>query len=162
MAEAFDAALRRRLETIGSMGGTANKYAQIMYDRRMRQPGEASGGPLMRQPGGPGGAGYAGGGGQGYSGPRGNLQALLNFGRYLEGQGYRVGENPHFGNGRVGGHSRGSRHYSGRAIDVNFGPGGQSRQEMQALDRIVGMARLYGLRSIWRKPGHFNHAHFDF
>jgi hypothetical protein len=153
MAEAFQEAMRRRLGIVGDMGASANEYAQSWNKMRqgaMRQPGGPSGGAVMRQPGGPS-----------YGGPRGNLQSLLNFGRYLESQGFRVGENPHFGNGRVGRHTKGSRHYSGRAIDVNFAPG-TSRREQQAIDRIVGLARQYGLRSIWRQPGHYNHAHFDF
>lgn len=154
MAEAFQEAMRRRLGIVGEMGASANEYAQNWNRIRsegatMRQPGGPSGGALMRQPGGA------------YNGPRGNLQALLAFGRMLEGRGFKVSENPHFGSGRVGGHTKGSRHYSGRAIDVNFAPG-TSRREQQAIDRIVGLAAQYGLRSIWRKPNHFNHAHFDF
>jgi hypothetical protein len=158
MAEAFDSAIRRRLSTIDSIGSNQNHWAMKYYGA-LRQPGGDGGG--LRQPGAVSGGPLRQPGGHSYGGPRGNQQALLNFGKWLQGQGFKVSENPHFGNGRVGGHSKGSRHYSGRAIDVNFAPG-TSRREQEAIDRIVGYAKLYGLRSIWRKPQHFNHAHFDY
>lgn len=86
---------------------------------------------------------------------------LVAFGRLLQSKGFRVGEHPAFGNGRVGRHSPGSLHYSGNAIDVNWGPGGESAEEKRAIDGIVGLAKDYGLRTIWRVKDHFNHAHFD-
>lgn len=158
MAEAYDAAMRRRLETINSMGDSATKFAQRgMEVRRPFLGGDTTSGDMMRRPV------YTGRGGNSYSGPRGNHQALINFGKFLQSQGFRISENSYFNGGRriTGGHTKGSRHYSDRAIDVNFAPG-TSRREQEAIDRIVGLAQLYGLRSIWRKPGHFNHAHFDF
>lgn len=158
MAENYDSAIRRRLGVINDMGASATGFAQQaamrqpgVTDSPMRMPGNVNQGASMRMPGGPGGSGY--------TGPRGNQQALLNFGRYLQSQGYTVGENPAFGH--VGTHSKGSRHYSGRAIDVNHGAG-TSRREQAYLDKIVGLAKLYGLRSIWRQKDHFNHAHFDY
>lgn len=154
MAEAYDAAIRRRLSTIDSMGQSAMGFArQRAQGESMRQPADfGAGGPMMRQPGGQGGS---------YRGPRGNQAALIAFGKMLEGRGFRVSENPAFGNGRVGRHTQGSRHYSGRAIDVNRYPG-TSRREQQAIDQIVGLAKGYGLRTIWRQKDHFNHAHFDY
>jgi hypothetical protein len=157
MAEAYDAAMRRRLGLINEMGGAQTSASQQIaarrpaFDNNMRQP-VYDGGATMRRPG-----------GHSYNGPRGNQEALINFGRYLQSQGFRISENSYFNGGRriTGGHSKNSRHYSDRAIDVNFAPG-TSRREQQAIDRIVGLASLYGLRSIWRKPDHFNHAHFDF
>lgn len=153
MAEAYDAAMRRRLGIIGEMGTSANSYAQQLSARR---PGMVGGGPPIGMP-------RNAGMGQ-YGGPRGNMQALIAFGKFLQGQGFRVSENSYFNGGRriTGGHTRGSRHYSDRAIDVNYGRGGTSRQEQQAIDRIVRLAQQYGLRSIWRAPGHYDHAHFDF
>lgn len=147
MAEAYDAAIRRRLSLVDQMGAGANNYAR---QAAMRQPTSYGGGSSAGQSGGPN-----------YNGSRGSQQSLIAFGKWLQGQGFRVSENPAFGNGRVGTHTKGSRHYSGRAIDVNFAPG-TSRREQEALDRIVGYASKYGLRTIWRKPGHFNHAHFDY
>lgn len=160
MAEAYDAAMRRRLGIINDMGSAATGQLQ----QRMRMPGNI--GPGSDQGLGAGSGGmrpYAGPGGHSYNGPRGNQQALINFGKYLQSQGFRISENSYFNGGRriTGGHSKGSRHYSDRAIDVNYASG-TSRREQEAIDRIVGLARLYGLRSIWRQPDHFNHAHFDF
>lgn len=85
---------------------------------------------------------------------------LVEFGRLLQGRGFRVNEHPAFGGVR-GRHARNSRHYSGNAIDVNYGPGGENDIEKRAIDAIVGLAKDYGLRTIWRTSGHFNHAHFD-
>lgn len=153
MAEAYQEAMRRRLGIIGDMGSDANRFTQQVVRRGIPEPGA-----VMRQP-----AIYSGNGGSRYNGPRGNLQALTNFGKFLQGQGFKISENSYFNGGRriTGGHSKGSRHYSDRAIDVNFAPG-MSRREQEAIDRIVGLAKYYGLRSIWRQPDHFNHAHFDF
>lgn len=162
MAEAYDEAIRRRLSLINDMGSAANSQQQKMSN--LRRPGDIGQG--VRTPGNFGQAVRSPGnfgGGLRYNGPRGNMQALINFGKYLQGQGFRVSENSYFNGGRriTGGHSRNSRHYSDRAIDVNYAPG-TSRREQEAIDRIVGLAQQYGLRSIWRQPQHYNHAHFDF
>jgi hypothetical protein len=158
MAEGYDQAIRRRLGIINEMGGaaTGNMQQQIAarrpaFDTTVRQP-VYGGGESMRRPG-----------GHQYNGPRGNQQALINFGKFLQSQGFRISENSYFNGGRrvTSGHSKNSRHYSDRAIDVNRYPG-TSRREQEAIDRIVGLASLYGLRSIWRKKDHFNHAHFDY
>jgi len=85
---------------------------------------------------------------------------LVDFGRLLQQEGFQVGEHPSFGTvHRV--HATNSKHYVGQAIDVNYGPGGESDIEKAAIDRIVGLAKDYGLRTIWRSAGHFNHAHFE-
>lgn len=91
--------------------------------------------------------GYAGGG-------------LVDFGRVLQGRGFRVAEHPAFGGVR-GRHAKNSRHYSGQAIDVNFGPGGTSKIETDAINAILGLAKEYGLETIWQVAGHFDHAHFQ-
>lgn len=94
---------------------------------------------------------------------KGGHASLIAFGKWLRSRGFRVGEHPAFG-GVAPVHSSGSWHYRAGAIDANYGPGGQSKTEMNAFDRIIksGVARKnYGLRSIWRYPGHYNHAHFD-
>jgi len=159
MAEAYDAALRRRLGLINDWGSsTTDMYQQ---HARANAPSWASnamgaGGPAMRQP-------AMGGSGSSYAGPRGNQAALRAFGQMLQKRGFKISENSFFNGGhRIGsGHVKGSKHYADRAIDVNFAPG-TSKREQQALDAIVGLAAQYGLRSIWRKPNHFNHAHFDY
>ena len=56
-----------------------------------------------------------------------------------------------------------SYHYSGRAFDANYGPGGQNSIEMAFFDRIVPQLhkKFPTLRTIWRAPGHYNHLHVD-
>lgn len=92
----------------------------------------------------------------------GTIGALIAFGRALQRAHWRVSENPHFG-GVHPVHTSGSLHYSGRAIDVNWAAG-QSKAEQAKIDALIrsGVARSqYGLRSIWRYPGHYDHVHFD-
>lgn len=105
------------------------------------------------------GVGPSYGGGKGAHG--GTRASLIAFGRMLVGRGFSVGEGPSpFGPvHRV--HTKNSKHYQGRAIDVNHGAG-TSLSEQRAIDGIVGLARGYGLDAIWRRPGHFNHAHFSY
>ena len=106
----------------------------------------------------------AGGGGGISATPGGGSQAnLVAFGRLIQSMGGRASEHPLFG-GVHPVHTTNSRHYSGRAIDLNYGPGGQNATEMAFFDRILarGLPRQYGLRSIWRAPGHFNHMHVDY
>lgn len=64
---------------------------------------------------------------------------------------------------RVGRHSPNSLHYSGRAFDANYGPGGTNRIEQAFFDRMIPTFKqeFPKIRIIWRAPGHFNHAHFD-
>ncbi len=160
MAEAYDEAIRRRLGIINQMGTSAPDAVQARARAAYSRPAEGNGaivGQVDPSQFNPGFQGHK------YNGPRGNQQALINFGKYLQSQGFRISENSYFNGGRriTGGHTSNSRHYRDRAIDVNRYPG-TSRREQQAIDKIVGLARLYGLRSIWRQKGHFNHAHFDY
>lgn len=86
-------------------------------------------------------------------------KGLLAFARWLQSKGYHISEHPLFGGVTRGAHVPGSWHYKGQAIDVNADNfrGG----EVAAIDRIWRFARAYGLRTIWRSPGHWDHAHFD-
>lgn len=84
---------------------------------------------------------------------------LVEFGRLLQTRGFRVSEHPLFG-GVSQVHTKNSKHYSNQAIDVNYAPG-TSVLEQRAIDAIVHLAKDYGLETIWRAPGHFNHAHFQ-
>lgn len=94
----------------------------------------------------------------------GNKKAtLVNFGRWLQQQGYHVGEHPLFGGVHPTAHlptSRGGLHYTGGAIDVNYDGYGQAR-ENQMLDRLMQAANRVNLGYIWRSAGHYGHAHFD-
>jgi hypothetical protein len=65
-----------------------------------------------------------------------------------------VGEHPAFG-GVAPVHVSGSAHYSGHALDINGGPGG----EPGSLDRLA--ARLGGYKVLWRVAGHFDHLHVE-
>ncbi|HXJ62439.1 MAG TPA: hypothetical protein VNN79_01680 [Actinomycetota bacterium] len=83
------------------------------------------------------------------------------LGKWIQGLGYAVGENPAFG-GVHPVHVPNSYHYIGQALDVNADnmPGG----EMKNLDRLWGRlhksANSLGLSQlIWRAPGHWDHLH---
>lgn len=91
----------------------------------------------------------------------GSQANLVNFGRWLQSQGYQVSEHPAFGGVTPGAHVAGSKHYVGRAIDVNHGAG-TSATEQRYLAAIIGKAHALGLHSIFMSAGHYNHAHFDY
>jgi hypothetical protein len=74
--------------------------------------------------------------------------------------GINVSEHPAFG--RVGQHSRGSAHYSGRAIDVNGPPGIVEANDPvwgPKFDKLAQSMRASGYKVIWRSEGHYNHLH---
>jgi Putative Flp pilus-assembly TadE/G-like len=122
-----------------------------------------------------------GGGGGGGSGPTPKISAddwkklgkqidkppscpdVIALGKFLQGQGFIVGENAAFG--PVGQHEPGGYHYKCNnkgALDVNFGgPGDLDPQEVAAVDPIIDDLRKLGFRTIWRAAGHFNHLHVD-
>lgn len=92
----------------------------------------------------------------------GSVGTLSDSARWWQSLGARITEFGAWGQ-RVGRHSRGSLHYSGRAYDVNFGPGGQNATEMKFFDSHVAefKRKFPGVRVIWRAPGHYNHLHAD-
>lgn len=92
--------------------------------------------------------GYAGGG-------------IISAGKWWEARDARVSEHPHWG--RVGRHSPNSRHYTGDAIDVNYGPGGTSAIEQAFFDRWLPAfkAAFPWANVLWRVANHFNHLHVD-
>ncbi len=94
----------------------------------------------------PGMGGYASGG-------------LVQFGKRLQGMGFNVAENKAFG-GVSPVHSKNSWHYRDGAIDVNYDGHGQAF-ETAKINSIIGLAKQFGLRTIWQYPNHFDHAHFD-
>lgn len=72
---------------------------------------------------------------------------LKRLARQLERRGFEVGELEGFqGEGQVsGGHTEGSHHYSGNAMDVNYYGGGRWKNENQALDWLNDfLLRKYG------------------
>jgi hypothetical protein len=88
---------------------------------------------------------------------------MVALGRFLQEQGFVVGENAAFG--PVGRHDPGGYHYkcgNRGAIDVNFGPPGDLvERETDAVDPIIAPLRELGFRTIWRAAGHYNHLHVD-
>jgi len=88
----------------------------------------------------------------------GTKAALLELGRRLKAAGYQVGQNPAFG--PVGVHAKGSLHYTGDAIDVNYDGHGQAF-ETAKLQAVVPLAKAAGLRVIWQTAGHYDHIHVD-
>ena len=88
---------------------------------------------------------------------------MVTLGRFLQDQGFVVGENTAFG--PVGEHAPGGYHYQcgGRgAVDVNYGgPGDLDPLEVRAVDPIIAPLRELGFRTIWRASGHYNHLHID-
>lgn len=87
---------------------------------------------------------------------------LSDAARWLQSKGARITEFGAWGQ-RVGKHSNGSLHYSGKAFDANYGPGGENATEKSFFDRNIGrFHELFPkLRTIWRAAGHFNHFHAD-
>ena len=85
--------------------------------------------------------------------PKNNIVAL---GHFLASKGAEKSKMEHPAlSGRVGKHSKNSRHYRGMAIDVNFpGP-----NEPAILDALEPQLRAAGYNTIWRKPGHMTHMH---
>jgi hypothetical protein len=64
---------------------------------------------------------------------------LVSVGQRLQAGGYRVAGHPSFP--PIGGHAPGSYHYMGRAIDINWGPPGQSIGEQIKLNALAGALR---------------------
>ncbi|MFE1082431.1 phage tail tape measure protein [Brevibacterium sediminis] len=91
-----------------------------------------------------------------------NGGTLTDAAKWWQSKGTRITEFGAWGQ-RVGRHSPNSLHYSGRAFDANYGPGGQNAIEQAFFDRMIPVFKpqFPGIRIIWRAPGHYNHAHFD-
>lgn len=147
MANPYHESLMRRLGLIDDLDQPSTQVASSMAQRRRAAAEQARSAPLMA-------------GGYGGSNSNGNQSNLLAFGRQAQKLGYRVGENPNFGSGRVGKHVAGSKHYKGNAVDINWSAG-TSRKEQNMLRKLLPLAERYGLRSIFMQPGHYGHAHFD-
>lgn len=61
---------------------------------------------------------------------------IVVVGHWFQRHGYRVGEHPQFGGVTPGIH-HGLGHAEGRAVDVNFGPGGENDIEKAAFDGLI-------------------------
>ena len=87
---------------------------------------------------------------------------LSDAAKWWQKKGTRITEFKAWGQ-RVGTHSKNSLHYSGRAFDANYGPGGENATEKAFFDKWIPVFRkeFPKIGVIWRAPGHYNHAHFD-
>ena len=102
--------------------------------------------------------------GMGYAkGGRVKGGTLIDAANWWIAKGARGSRHPAFGGAVRSGHSRNSLHYQDRAVDLNYGPGGQNATEMAFFDRWVSQFKglFPGIRVIWRAPGHYNHMHID-
>lgn len=92
------------------------------------------------------------------------MSNIVALGRYLQSQGFRVGEHPAFG-GVGPGHDPDGYHYDARAIDANYGPPGASAVERGMIARylpsVVGMAggRIVENLHPFNDPSHGDHWH---
>jgi hypothetical protein len=143
----YQDAIRRRLTLIDQRGDIARDSWQQRFAPRFDRSNIGVGGYTPVPFNGKGGGG--------------NEAALVAFAKSLQRRGYRVSEHPSFGGVTMGAHTKNSAHYSGRAFDLNRYPGTSGR-EQRAIDKIIGEAARYGLKSIWRAPNHYNHAHIYF
>ena len=131
----------------------------------MRAPASAGGGGST--------GGSSGGGGGGSKGPKGGVKqsgggdfmsevagagSITALGSVLQKYGYIVGEHPAFG-GVSSGHTNGSYHYVGQALDINH-----AGNEPGYLDSLAAALSKNGnvVELIWRAEGHYDHLHVAF
>ena len=90
--------------------------------------------------------------------PKNDIVAL---GKYLQGQGIQVSENPAFGGVDPDAHSKNSRHYKGQAIDLNIvsGDDSQNPQAAAKFDALKPQLEAAGYNVLWRVKDHFDHMH---
>src|SRR5699024_9352604 len=63
---------------------------------------------------------------------------LIDAANWWVAKGARGSRHPAFGGAVRSGHSRNSMHYQDKAVDLNYGPGGQNATEMAFFDKWVG------------------------
>ena len=92
-----------------------------------------------------------------------NGGTLIDAANWWVRKGARGSRHPAFGGAVRSGHSRNSLHYQDRAVDLNYGPGGQNAIEQAFFDKWIGQFKgsFPGIRTIWRAPGHQDHLHID-
>jgi hypothetical protein len=161
-AMGFDAGTSRSIVASIERGGTA---AAAATGQAAAGPGayvSTAGGAPSYAAAAPGAKGKRDGPGRqlqsagGSRGGGGVPSQLVSVGRWLQAQGFQVGENPAFG-GVHPVHVPGSYHYRGQAIDVNWP---NAAQEPGMLDRIYPMlAAMHPTELLWRVAGHYDHLH---
>lgn len=92
---------------------------------------------------------------------------LWAFARWADAAGYHVGENPRYGGVTAGVHAKGSWHYDGLAVDVNWGTGNPPAERAHLVVALE-VAESMGLALIFARDGvvgvasnHRNHLHAD-
>lgn len=85
---------------------------------------------------------------------------LIALGKRLQGMGWSVSEHPAFGGVRPG-HMKGSDHYSGNALDVNWPgeAGNNTRNEVRNAPAAIAAIKAAGFGALWQTKGHYNHIH---
>lgn len=97
---------------------------------------------------------------------------IVDVGKRLQSLGFKVAENPNFGDGRVGRHSPNSHHYAGNAVDLTIQPGssllaGRKDSDWRALTAEWGekLRKAFPDAEIYHPGydpvgGHGEHIHF--
>lgn len=89
-------------------------------------------------------------------------QDIVQLGKYLQGQGYRISGHSQFGGREFGQHSTNSKHYTDNALDVNVGTGVNEATHPvygPKLDELAAKLKKAGYSVTWRAAGHYNHLH---
>lgn len=85
---------------------------------------------------------------------------IVALGRKLQSMGWLISEHPAFGGVRPG-HMKGSDHYSGNAIDINWPgeSGNNTPGEVRNAPAAIAAIRAAGFNPLWQVAGHYNHLH---
>ena len=89
-------------------------------------------------------------------------QDIVQLGKYLQGEGYRISGHSQFGGKEFGDHAPNSKHYTDNALDVNVGKGVNEATHPvygPKLDELAAKLKKAGYSVTWRAAGHYNHLH---
>lgn len=89
-------------------------------------------------------------------------QDIVQLGKYLQGEGYRISGHSQFGGREFGQHATNSKHYTDNALDVNVGKGVNEATHPvygPKLDELAAKLKKAGYSVTWRAAGHYNHLH---
>lgn len=106
--------------------------------------------------------------GKGYKGESGlQLNSIVAVGKYLEKQGFVIGEHSAWNNGIVEstGHSDGSKHYQDLALDINANQmaGGEKKNLDELYAWLKANKEAFGVSQLlWQTKGHYSHLHVAF
>jgi len=89
-------------------------------------------------------------------------QDIVQLGKYLQGEGYRISGHSQFGGKEFGDHAPNSKHYTDNALDVNVGKGVNEATHPvygPKLDELAAKLKKAGYSVTWKAAGHYNHLH---